>query len=660
MRTLSSGEATRNEILGLRFAQNAAFQLWTRLGHRAKANLVPLAHLALVFPSYALSIFAVSEGRGDTWALEVFRETIGTLVVLRLASMLWLQLHRRSLRHANALDLIAILKAVSLSSLLFWVTTLFLFRRLSLPSAVFLMDAAFLILLWCGLHFGSRVLRARNAAARKAGKPVLIVGAGDAAATVLKELTLDSRSLCRPVAIVDDDPHKLGRSICGVRVEGGTTDLGRIVAEKKADEILICIPSASRWQMREILRGCRESNVPVRMLPSISELVGGKASREDFRRPRIEDLLQRDGIEVDARETRNVVGGKTVLVTGAGGSIGSELCRQIAAANPRKLLLLDHSENSLFYAHLEAREQLGADRAKPLLMDLLEADCLREMMRRERPDVVFHAAAHKHVGLIEMHAREGIRNNVLSTRNVAEGALECGAKRLVNVSTDKAVRPQNYMGASKKLTELCIQELARQTGARFCNVRFGNVAGSTGSVMRLFWDQIQKGGPVRVTDPRATRYFMTISEAVHLILRASALSAGGETFVFDMGEPVNIFELARTMMLFAGLKPGADVSIEFTGLQAGEKLHEELWEDWERATPTECPRIFAIRDQNAAARGILANICRLEELLAPEDNQRLLQFVQEIVPEFRPASPPSGASSMAAECAGAAEPLEAA
>ena len=273
--------------------------------------------------------------------------------------MLWVQLHRRSLRHANALDLIAILKAVSVSSLLFWVTTFFLFRRLLLPPAVFLIGRRFSdspvvrSAFWqprpaCTERRGPQGRKARTHRRR-----------GGRAATVLKELTLDSRSLCRPVAIVDDDPHKWGRSICGVRVEGGTTDLGRIVAEKKAGEILICIPSASRSQMREVLKACRESNIPVRTLPSISELVGGRVSGEDFRRPRIEDLLQRDGIEVDARETRNVVGGKTVLVTGAGGSIGSELCRQIAAANPRKLLLLDHSENSLFYAHLEAREQLG-------------------------------------------------------------------------------------------------------------------------------------------------------------------------------------------------------------------------------------------------------------------------------------------------------------
>ena len=660
MRALSSGEATRNEFVGFRLGSSAAFAPWIRLGNRAKSKIVPLAHVALAASSYALAVAALSEGRGKVWAFEVLRETLGILLVFRLAGVLCTQLHRRSLRHANSLDLIAILKAVLLSSALFCLISLWLFPRLSIPPAVFLMDASFLTLFWCGLHFGGRILRAQNAAARKAGKPVVVVGAGDAAATVLRELALDSASLCRPVAIVDDDPRKWGRSICGVRVEGGTRDIGRVATRKNAGEILICIPSASRLQMREILKACRESSLPVRTLPSISELADGKVSRQDFRRPRIEDLLQRDGIEVDARETRNVVGGKAVLVTGAGGSIGSELCRQIAAANPARLLLLDHSENSLFYAHLEARERLGADRAKPLLMDLLQPDCLREMMQREKPEVVFHAAAHKHVGLLEMHAHEAIRNNVLGTRNLAEAALACGTRRLVNISTDKAVSPGNYMGLSKKLTELCIQELARQTGARFSNVRFGNVAGSTGSVVRLFWDQIQKGGPVRVTDPRATRFFMTIPEAVHLILRAATLSAGGETFVFDMGEPMNIYELARTMMLFAGLKPGEDIPIEFTGLKPGEKVEEELWEGWEHAAPTECPRIFAIREENAAARGILANIRRMEHLLAREDHPGLLRFVQQIVPEFRPASPHPPLTSAAIGAPQNAKPAEAA
>ena len=658
MRTLPTGEATRNRILAWVLLKNGAVSSWRRLGNCAASQVVLLAHLALAVSSYLLAIGLISHERAGAWASEVVPGTVGVVVLLRFAGVLWMQLHRRSLRCANSLDLVAIGKAVLAGSALFWTTTLILFRHLSIPAAVFLMDSAFLILLWSGLHFGSRVLQAWNAAARKSGKPVVIVGAGDAAASVLKEFELDPDSPCRAVAIVDDDPRKWNDSICGVPVKGGIKDVGRIAVEKRAAEILICIPSATRGQMRQILTACRESNVPVQTLPSLSELVGGKVSWRDFRRPQIGDLLQRDEVLLDPRETREVVGGKSVLVTGAGGSIGSELCRQLAAADPRKLLLLDHSENGLFYAHLEACKRLGAERAAPLLLDLLRSDDLREMMRREKPDIVFHAAAHKHVGLLETHAHEAIRNNVLSTRNLAQAAVECGTKRLVNISTDKAVSPRNYMGVSKKLTELCIQEFARQSGARFSSVRFGNVAGSTGSVLSLFWDQIQNGGPVYVTDPRATRYFMTIPEAVQLIVRAASLSKGGETFVFDMGEPVNIYQLARAMTLFSGHKPGEDIRIEFTGLKRGEKVREQLWEPWEHALSTECPRVLAIRENNPASRDILAKIRKMERFLALEEYEALLGFVQEVVPEFHPASPPFQAAPAGYHRSQAVEPLE--
>jgi len=383
----------------------------------------------------------------------------------------------------------------------------------------------------------------------------------------------------------------------------------------------------------------------VRTLPSLSELVDGRVSRRDLRRPRIEDLLQREGIRVDVQQTRRIVGGKVVLVTGAGGSIGSELCRQIAEAGPRMLLLLDKSENSLFYVHRATCEQLGAERVKPLLADLVYKDRLREILRQERPEIIFHAAAHKHVGLLELHPQEAIRNNVLGTRNLAEAALECGTSRLVNISTDKAVSPRSYLGLSKKITELCVQELARIHGAKFSSVRFGNVAGSTGSVLRLFWEQIQKGGPIRVTDPRATRYFMSVPEAVHLILRAAALGNGGETFVFDMGEPLNIYELAKTMMLFAGLKPERDLAIEFTGLNKGEKISEELWEEWERPAATENERIMVVEQRNPQTAGILRKIERMEKYLAREDCEGLLNYLAEFAPEFKKGRQADAASA---------------
>jgi len=638
MQTLSARQATRSRFDALSIPPASVTHFWERLGHRPKSIIVLSTEAALATASYSFALVILGQARGNAWILDSVSQTLALLILFRMATAVGVGLYRRSLRYASVLDLVLVLKSIAFSSLLFAAFSAWRFRPLAIPSAVFVMDALSLVLLWSGLHFGARVLRARGAAARKTGKPVIVVGAGDAGMQVLRDLIFDPASAYLPVAIVDDDPLKHHRSVCGVRVEGTTKELARVALEHSASEILICIPSATRAQMHDIFDACRESGIPVRTLPSLSEVIGGKVSRQDLRRPRIEDLLQRQEIQSDVAETRKVVGGKTVLVTGAGGSIGSELCRQIADACPRRLLLLDKSENSLFYIHLEIGEKLGADRVKPLLVHLADANRVREALRDERIDIVFHAAAHKHVALLELHPQEAIRNNVIGTRNIAEAALERGATRFVNISTDKAVSPQNYMGLSKKITELYVQEIAARTGARFSSVRFGNVAGSTGSVMRLFWDQIQRGAPLRVTDPRAERYFMTVPEAVHLILRAAALGTGGETFVFDMGEPLNIYQLARTMILFAGLKPNEDLPIEFTGLKPGEKVNEELWELWEQPTPTECERILAIR-RNAFSHprrhGIADNIHRMESLLASGGRDALLAFVHELFPEFQ-------------------------
>jgi FlaA1/EpsC-like NDP-sugar epimerase len=642
MHTLSAGQATRARF-GIFPDPRAALAGLRRKADAIDSSIVVLlAETVFAMLAYALAVFLLAQALGSSWAIETLRSTLVLAGLFGLAASASLRLYRRSLRYPSALDAISIAEAVFLNIVLLGGLIWWRFAQLKIPTAVFVVDAMFLLLFWGALHFGARVRRMQEAARRTHGKRAVIVGAGDAGITVLKELALDPTSPCRPVAVVDDDTKKWGRTLYGVPILGGTKNLDKIAAETQADEILICIPSATHSQMHDILDASRRSNLPVRSLPSLAELIrgahAGKVSPRDLRSSRIEFLLQREENRVEAHETRKIVGGKVVLVTGAGGSIGSELCRQIAPAGPRKMLLLDKSENGLFYVNLESSERLGADRVKPFLADLLDIHRLRRILRDERPEVVFHAAAHKHVAMLERYPQEAIRNNVLGTRNIAAAALECGARRFVNISTDKAVDPRNYMGLSKKLTELCIQEFARSVartgGTRFSNVRFGNVAGSTGSVLRLFWDQIQKGGPVRVTDPSATRYFMTIPEAVHLILRAAALGRGGETFVFDMGEPLNIYELAKTMMLFAGLKPHEDLPIEFIGLRDGEKVSEELWENWEHPIPAGYGRILVIREKDARARGILPKIRKMEEFLARDDSEGLLEYLHGIFSEF--------------------------
>lgn len=642
MHTLSLGQATRERPqIGARVRGILPRSRGTTLTLDSPA-IVLLSEVSLAVVSYGLAVLLLAGGRGTGWVVNVLRSTAVFAVAFRLVASASARLYQRSIRHANALDLISIAKVVSLSSLLFGAFVLWRFPRLGIPAAVFVVDAAFLLLFWGGLHFGTRVLQTRRAAQRKCGKRAVVVGAGDAGMTVLKELALDPASPSLPVAVVDDDPQKWGRSLYGVPILGGTRRLMEIAADSRADEILICIPSASRAQMHDILDASRRSNLPVRSLPSLAEIIHGTnhgaVSRRDLRSPRIEDLLQRDEIHIDVEKTREIVGGQTVLVTGAGGSIGSELCRQIATADARMLVLIDKSENGLFYANLESSERLGKTRVRPYLADLVDRDRVSTILKNERPDIAFHAAAHKHVAMLELHPEEAIRNNVLGTRNVAEAALESGVARFVNISTDKAVDPRNYMGLSKKLTELCIQEFARTAGTgrtRLSNVRFGNVAGSTGSVLRLFWEQIQKGGPVRVTDPRAARYFMSVPEAVHLILRAAALGRGGETFVLDMGEALNIYDLAKTMVLFAGLRPDVDIPIEFTGLQDGEKVSETLWEKWEHPVPLASDRIFEIREQSGSAQGILGRIAQMDDFLAANEIEGLLEYLHEVFPAFR-------------------------
>lgn len=642
MHTLSLGQTTREKLVCPAERGERSRRPLELAAGLDRPAVILLFQGCLSAASYGLASMLFARLRGLAWVIEALRSGAVPAVAFGLAASVSVRLYRRSARYACILDLIEVVKAVGLSSLVFAFFICLRFPSLNFPVALFVLQAMFLFVMWSGLLFGARILQVQNAAKRIPGKRAIVVGAGDAGIAVLKEISLDSTSARVPVAILDDNVQKRGRTLYGVRILGGTNQVAKIAAETRADEILICIPSATRTQMHDILDACRRSNLPVRSLPSIAEILdrtpSGIVSSHDLCSPRIEDLLQRERVEVDTAKARQLIRGKSVLVTGAGGSIGSELCRQIAAAGPRKLILLDKSENSLFYVHREAREQLNKAAVNPYLADLVERCHVTAILKQEQPDIVLHAAAHKHVGMLELHPGEAIRNNVIGARNIAAAALESGAARFVNISTDKAVNPCNYMGLSKKITELCIREFARlagDRGTRFSNVRFGNVAGSTGSVLKLFWEQIQKGGPIRITDARATRYFMSVPEAVHLILRGAALARGGETFALDMGEPLNIYELARTMALFAGLKPHVDIAIEFTGLQAGEKTAEKLWEDWEYSIAAGSERLLEIRERSGNGREVLAKISRMETFLSANDTDGLLQYLDEAFPDFR-------------------------
>lgn len=594
---------------------------------------VIVSEMILVVASYliATKMLEVSEPGG--WSRKILYG-LAYLLVFRLAAFLYFGTFKSMLRHVGMADAIRIGEAVVLSSLAFAAFSSLWMRPLYIPARFYVFDGVLLLCLLFVMHFAFRAIQVQRALGRTKGRRVVIVGAGDAGATVTRELALDATSHFLPVMILDDDPMKHGANICGVPVMNGVSRLTQVVREKDADEILICIPSATRAETRRILMSCLECQVPVRMLPSVGQLVDGRVSQKDLRRIEIEDVLPRDPVENDPAMISAVVGGKVVLVTGAGGTIGSELCRQIAAAGPRMLLLLDKSENGLFYTHLDLMERFPQVPMKPLLVDIVRGEAVRTLFAEEKPEVVFHAAAHKHVGLLELHPKEAIRNNVLGTRNLLLAAAMVRVESFVNISTDKAVNPSCFMGLSKKLTEMMTREVAISQSMRFMSVRFGNVAGSNGSVLRIFWDHVQTGKALRVTDPCATRYFMRISEAVGLIFRAAALGKGGETFILEMGQAVNIYELARTVSLFAGLVPEEELPIEFIGLRQGEKLHEELWEEWEEPRATEVGKILIISKTRRPPFRILEEANKLEAMLEGASFATLERYLCQLVPSF--------------------------
>ena len=428
-------------------------------------------------------------------------------------------------------------------------------------------------------------------AARDA-RDVLIVGAGDGGRLVLREIVRNPGLGYRPVGFADDDPRKRGlRLDYGLRVLGRTDELGRILDDVEPDEVIIAIPSAPGTVRARVVTACRERGIPVRTLPTVFELLqGGPGLMRQVRELRVEDVLGREPVRVELERVGAYLTGQVVMVTGAGGSIGAELSRQIARVAPRRMILVDHAEDNLFQITRELQEDRHYRSTADVLADCKEEERMREVFAEHRPNVVFHAAAYKHVGLMEANPVEAVRNNALATRIVSYIAGDYGTQRFVLVSTDKAVSPKTVMGASKALAEWAVEAAnARHPGTRYGTVRFGNVMGSSGSVTTIFRRQIASGGPLTVTDPAMTRYFMTIPEAVQLIIRSGSLGTGGEVFVLDMGEPVAIMDLARAMVRLSGLDPDRDIAVEIVGRRPGEKLHEELFNPYERpqATPAE-------------------------------------------------------------------------
>lgn len=538
-------------------------------------------------------------------------------------------LFRGTWRYSSITDLFSIIKAASLSTITL-LALIYLSRSFyGYPRSIFFINGALLILSSGGIRFSRRILWEELAGKIKGARRVLIVGAGDTGESILREMK--KNGFYCPAAIIDDDPKKLGKEIHGIRVVGSRAMIPNIVKEKRVEEIIIAIPRAKAEEMRDIVRYCRESKVPFKTIPPIRETLQGKSYLSLVREVKIEDLIGRQPVKFQLDRVRGEIQAKRVLITGAGGSIGWELSRQVADLMPEKLILLDQAENSLFYLERELRKDFPSQILVPFVGNVADNALMNFMLRNHLPQLVLHAAAYKHVPMMELNPWESIKNNLLGTVSIASACQRHGVDKFIFISTDKAANPVSFMGTSKRISELYIQGLAKVNHSKFFSVRFGNVLESTGSVVKIFKEQIEKERTVTVTHPEACRYFMSKTEAVHLVLEASALGRGGEIFVLNMGEPVKILDLAKELIILAGLHPEKDVEIVFTGLRPGEKLVEDLYNSGEEILSTSHDKIHRVNSPYHDWVKLNEDIKELDALAMEMDVQGLKEKLKQMI-----------------------------
>jgi FlaA1/EpsC-like NDP-sugar epimerase len=573
----------------------------------------------------------------------------GSVAFVAVGKALMLELlgqHRQWWRYFRLTDLWPLCRGLAVASAL--MVLVFALAKpfdYSLPRSVIVLDYILSCVLLGGARLARRSLAERPDRAARARKTrsVLVVGAGSGGQMVVRELQLNPNLGARAIGFIDDDPSKRGMRAAGLKVLGTTDEIGPILDRLSPDEVVIAIPSAPGVLRGKVVAACREREIPVRTLPTVFELLrGGVQLTRQLREVQVEDVLGRDPVVMELDRVGAYLEDKRVLVTGAGGSIGSELVRQIARVHPRLLVLLDHAEDNLFAIDREMTSQWHFTKVESVLADCKEGDRMLEVMKRFRPQVVFHAAAYKHVPLMEANPLEALRNNAIATRVTAMTAAAAGAERFVLVSTDKAVNPRTVMGATKAMAEWVVEAIGqRHLQTKFTIVRFGNVLGSSGSVVPIFRSQIEQGGPVTVTHEEMTRYFMTIPEAVQLVIQAGDLGgASGDVFVLEMGEPVRIVDLAHNMIRLAGYEPETDIAIEVIGTRPGEKIHEELFNPDERSQATAAERIVrAVRPVPLDPDWVERTVDQLEAMVGAGDEAGLAEHVVQLVAEQRRASP---------------------
>ncbi|MBU1191314.1 MAG: polysaccharide biosynthesis protein [Gammaproteobacteria bacterium] len=558
---------------------------------------------------------------------------IPLVVIAQAGTFLYFQLYRGHWRFASIPDLIRIIKAVIAGTFSVMVIIFVISRMELMPRSIFPLYSVLLVGLLSFPRLLYRWIKDRRLYIGE-GKRVLIVGAGRAGDMLARDMFRDPARSLIPVGFVDDKARKVGMDIQGVRVLGQPDQLQQLVEQYDIDLIILAIPSAQSKEMQRIVGFCEHAGVPFRTLPRFQDLVAGRVAVDSLREVGIDDLLGREPVSLDWNSIRNELQGKRVLVTGGGGSIGSELCRQVAGIGPASLVLFEQSEFNLFEIERELRKAYPQLELQVCLGDVTDTTLVDNVLAKHLPQVIFHAAAYKHVPMLEHQVRQAARNNILGTRTMALAADRHAVDAFVMISTDKAVNPANVMGASKRVAEIFCQNLDRRSATRFITVRFGNVLGSAGSVVPLFREQIRAGGPLTVTHPEMIRYFMTIPEACQLILQAGAMGKGGEIFVLDMGEPVKITYLAEQMIRLSGREPGKDIEIKFTGLRPGEKLFEELFHEKE-LSGTSHEKILLAQARPVDGDYLDQRMQRLEEACQHYDEPAIMKAIRELVPEMQ-------------------------
>jgi FlaA1/EpsC-like NDP-sugar epimerase len=559
------------------------------LAYRKRLTFLMILDSLIVLTAIYVSLFTLHPGI-QIWKYKSVLLSALTLLVSHHSFAFIYRLYHKAWEYASIGELTAIIKAVTFSIITTAIVQFVVFQDIYIRALM--ITWMIHIILIGGSRFVWRVFRDRYIKPNANKRRTLIIGAGAAGTMVARQLVNNPEAELKPIAFIDDDPNKQKLQFFNIPVMGTTKDIEDVVRALRIEHIIIAIPSLTKKELNRIFEQCAKTNAKTQIVPKLEDIVTGKVSVSQFRDVQVEDLLGREPVELDIESISSYIENKVILVTGAGGSIGSEICRQVCQFNPKKIVLLGHGENSIYQTDMELRDHYKDQiDIVPVIGDIQDRERMFEVMEEHKPDVVYHAAAHKHVPLMEYNPKEAVKNNIFGTKNVAEAADTFGVQTFVLISTDKAVNPTNVMGATKRFAEMIIQQLDKQSKTKFVAVRFGNVLGSRGSVIPLFKKQIQEGGPVTVTHPDMTRYFMTIPEASRLVIQAGALAKGGEIFVLDMGEPVKIVDLAKNLIKLSGYTV-EEIGIEFTGIRPGEKLFEELLNENEVHPEQVFPKIF--------------------------------------------------------------------